>query len=66
MAFEVEPDVALGRRRKQPKAAVLLVREELDPPLARPREVQLERRLASETLEGFRPDARDLGRRRLR
>ena len=46
VALEVEPDVALGRRREQPEAAVLLVREELDAPLARAREVELERGLA--------------------
>ena len=59
MALEVEPDVALGRRRQQPEAAILLVREELDAPLAGAREVELERSLVADALERLRPDARD-------
>ena len=59
VALEVEPDVALGRRRKRAEAAVLLVREELDAPLARAREVELERGLRADALERLRPDARD-------
>ncbi len=61
MALEVEPDVAFGRRRKRAEAAVLLVREELDAPLARAREVELERGLRADALERLRPDALDCG-----
>ena len=59
VALEVEPDVALRRRRERAEAAVLLVREELDAPLARAREVELERGLRADALERLRPDARD-------
>ena len=59
VALEVEPDVAGRRRRKQPEAAVLLVREQVEAPFARPLEVELERGLVTEPLEGLRPDARD-------
>ncbi len=62
VALEVEPDVARRRRRKRAEAAVLLVREELDAPLARAREVELERGLRADALERLRPDAGDLRR----
>ena len=59
VAFEVEPDVALGRRRQYAEAAVILVRKQLDAPLARAREVELERGLRADALERLRPDALD-------
>ena len=59
VALEVEPDVAFRGRRKRAEAAVLLVREELDAPLAGAREVELERGLRPDALERLRPDALD-------
>ena len=47
VALEVEPDVASTGGGSVPEAAVLLVREELDAPLAGAREVELERGLRS-------------------
>ena len=65
VALEVEPDVAFRGRRQRAEAAVGLVREELDAPLAGAREVELERGLRADALERLRPDARDrrVGRR---
>ena len=59
MPLEVEPDVAGRRRREQPEALVLLVREEVYEAYARLVVDELERGLVADSLEGLRADALD-------